>query len=229
MKLFVLNGRGYERALDGLFDEVVHDPNQFFKNPRSFNLIMFSGGEDVCPWLYDDESPRNFCYYNQERDEQEVKVFLTAEENRIPMTGICRGLQFLNVMAGGKLMHHITGHENVAHMISTSEGVSFEVNSFHHQMCLPAPKSSIIGWSTRNLSREYIGEDDNPQEYEGPEIEAMILPTIRAAGVQFHPEWMPKSSFGYGWYLNLVKYLLRSSMELMIERYKGKVCSQETA
>src|SRR5438309_1359385 len=65
-----------------------------------------------------------------------------------PMAGICRGSQFLNVMAGGRLCQHLDGHGSW-HDMETSDGRSFEVSSTHHQMMLPPEGAKVIGWSAK--------------------------------------------------------------------------------
>ena len=46
-----------------------------------------------------------------ERDQLEVEALAAADAARLPVLGICRGLQALNAFRGGTLLQHIDGHE----------------------------------------------------------------------------------------------------------------------
>ena len=72
--------------------------------------IMLTGGNDINPRLYN--QPEYLVYCNQKdidekRDEFEWKVLQHTEERQIPILGICRGLQFVNVFFGGTLVPDI--------------------------------------------------------------------------------------------------------------------------
>ena len=72
--------------------------------------IVLTGGNDINPRLYN--QPEFLVYCNQEdidekRDEFEWKVLQHTEERQIPLLGICRGLQFVNVFFGGTLVPDI--------------------------------------------------------------------------------------------------------------------------
>src|SRR3990167_7491962 len=75
------------------------------------DLIVFTGGEDINPALYN-EKPDGTSWWDDERDRDEINWFNYAKNNRVPMVGICRGLQFLNVMSGGKLIQNLSSEEH---------------------------------------------------------------------------------------------------------------------
>jgi gamma-glutamyl-gamma-aminobutyrate hydrolase PuuD len=140
------------------------------------------------------------------------------------MTGICRGLQFLNVMAGGKMIHHLDNHANsYRHEMMTNKDEIISVNSLHHQMILPPHDAIILGWAHPSLSKEYIGQNDkiislaNMREYE-----AAIFPKIKAFAVQYHPEMMENISDGYIWYKSIVNDMLTMKWKTFVERYTYK-------
>ena len=98
MKCLVVHGFSYRDALIGnLFDTWTEDWPKFLDKPKDFGLVLFTGGEDVHPSLYNDTSPKRYCATNLSRDKIEQDIFKVALDNSIPMTGICRGSQFLNV------------------------------------------------------------------------------------------------------------------------------------
>ncbi len=194
---------GYDSAVSGI-GETTMDREWFFKHPEDFMLVLFTGGADVNPELYGDVSD-SMCYYSKERDAYESDIFFHALKNNIKMTGICRGSQFINVMSGGKMMHDINGHGGGSHNFqSTLNNSIIEVNSFHHQMVIPPKDGIIMGWAVDKLSDVYYGNHDKPVAWEGPEVEAVLVPRTQCCGVQYHPEAMEACTDGYKFYHKMV-------------------------
>ena len=203
---------------------VVNACHQYFKsNPNHFKLVLFTGGEDVSPSLYKDTSPKGLCHYSPERDAEEAHIFRIARNNGIKMVGVCRGAQFLTVMTGGKLMHHVSKHAGGYHDMVCSMDTStiIRVNSLHHQMCLPAKGNYIVGWTPKRISTEYFGIADKPVKYCGPEVEAIVFPEIKAFAVQYHPEMMTPGSEGWRYFHNAVEDLLKMSTKDFADKYRG--------
>ncbi len=219
-KILVLNGPSYRGVVDGL-GEVTTRSSEFFNEPNDFKLILFTGGEDVTPMLYGDTSPKGICYYSKERDKFEIDVYEKASKLGIKMTGICRGVQFLNVMAGGRMMHDISGHAGRNHFMKTIVGDEFVVNSYHHQMILPPASAKVIGWAAKSLSRSYIGNADLTVDYTGKENEAVIFPRTKSFGVQYHPETMERSSEGFTYYRDMIINALELQWDDFVATYTG--------
>lgn len=221
-KILVLNGISYGESLLGL-GVLTGDTTKFVHNPDRYRLVLFTGGEDVDPSLYGETSPKSICHSSINRDKVERAVFRIALRNKIPMAGICRGLQFLSVMTGGRLIHHLDGHAGLHHEVGfQKDDEVIKVNSIHHQMAIPPKDAYIIGWSADKLSSEYIGDKDERVEWAGPEVEAAIFPNIKACGVQWHPEMMPKRSAGYTFFYTMVAQLLNISTEDFVKVYTGR-------
>ena len=202
------------------FGEITKNHSAFILNPRDFKLIQFTGGEDISPVLYGDTSPKCYCNpANKKRDELEAKIFNIAMKFDIPMVGICRGLQFLNVMCGGKLIHHIDGHSSSQHAVDTSYTPTFTTNSLHHQMCIPPVDGYILAWSFQKQSSKYIGDKDEEMNWPGPEVEAIFIPWYKVFGVQWHPEFMVESSKAQIYYKLLVSDLLKLNMSEFRTKY----------
>lgn len=207
--ILVTLGFSYGRAVKGLGD-ITSNFTKFMADPTKFRCVLFTGGEDVDPARYNDKSPKQICGYSFSRDEFEFDVAKVAIANKIPMVGICRGLQLLNVVAGGRLMHHIENHAGRNHDMSTINGKCFKVNSLHHQMVVPPESGIVTAWSDKNLSNIYIGKNDEREEYTDKEIEAVIYPEIMGFGVQYHPEMMPCDTDGYKYFYNATESILSS-------------------
>jgi putative glutamine amidotransferase len=217
-RILVLNGMSYAAALRDIGD-VTYQVSDLYRRPQDFCLVLFTGGEDVSPSFYGESSPKGQCWHNIRRDEMEKQVFEFANLNNIPMAGICRGIQFLNVMAGGRLMHHISGHGGSTHYMRLSTGQEIRVNSLHHQMVIPHKRAEIIGVSRERLSNIYVSIADEPIEYMGAEVEAAIFPEINAFGVQYHPEMMDERSEGYDFFHRMVKNALSLDWQTFITAY----------
>ncbi|TET61133.1 MAG: hypothetical protein E3J47_05865 [Candidatus Stahlbacteria bacterium] len=208
------------------FGEVTLDYTAFVLNPKDFKLVQFTGGEDVSPELYGDTSPKNYCTVSKKRDELDKKIFNVAMKSNIPMAGICRGMQFLNVMCGGKLIHHMDGHVSNQHIVNTSCKTfdSFMTNSLHHQMCIPPADGHILAWSLEKQSSKYIGNKDEEINWHGPEVEAILIPWYKVFGVQWHPEFMVSSAKAYIYY----KTLLNNFLKMNMKEFKTKYVSADS-
>jgi hypothetical protein len=112
---------------------------------KAANVIQFTGGEDVDPALYD-EVPHPTTGYNRGRDEVCIDLWDYALRAGIPMVGICRGGQFLNVMNGGKMFQHCDGHAiRGTHKATILEtGLEVDVTSTHHQIMRPNRDKGIV-------------------------------------------------------------------------------------
>jgi putative glutamine amidotransferase len=118
--------------------------------------LLLSGGPDLDPEYYGEEPRAELGTILPEWDALEMGLLGLALERRVPILGICRGMQILNVALGGTLYQDVpsqfgsaaTNHwqttpkYRVAHQVEVSEasylaeiadGGTFEVNSYHHQ------------------------------------------------------------------------------------------------
>ena len=91
--------------------------NIYLKN-LSFDGIILSGGNDIGSCI--------------ERDDFENQLLKFSISQKMPVFGICRGLQLINIYEKGSLMK-IDGHCKTRHNISGESGIlSREVNSYHN-------------------------------------------------------------------------------------------------
>lgn len=219
-RILILNNWSYHKAMKGI-GELSGEIPIFFSQPEKFGMVLFTGGADVSPELYKDKSPLGLCHANKDRDEEEIRVFEHACKHNIPMVGICRGAQFLNVMSGGTLLHDITGHNIIEHplRISHPDWTVINVNSLHHQMIIPPPDGYIIGDVPIKLSKKYIGYHDQPVKWPGKEVEAILIPKTKCIGVQYHPEMMSKETGGYKFFQKMVTDFLEMDLTYFTQIY----------
>jgi putative glutamine amidotransferase len=77
---------------------------------KKCNGVVLSGGEDVHPEFYGKPEYLSMLdrkEINEARDEFELKIIDETVKNKIPLLGICRGLQIVNVYFGGTLIPHL--------------------------------------------------------------------------------------------------------------------------
>jgi putative glutamine amidotransferase len=111
--------------------------------------LLLPGGWDVDPSFYGERPDEKVVETDPELDETELSMFRQARERELPVLGICRGQQVINVAMGGSLVQHLEGHEvrahgrsHLAHSIEVNPSSELgqaagthqiRVNSFHHQ------------------------------------------------------------------------------------------------
>ena len=158
--------------------------------------LVFTGGGDVDPARYGEQRWPETASVNPERDEFEIELVRLAVAEVVPVLGICRGCQVINVALGGSLIQHLPSitsqqhlvvgdRSHVAHSVNIAEssalhGIvgarSIGVNSVHHQgLAEVATPLRPVAWSEDLL------------------VEAIEYPDHPLVGVQWHPESMQGS------------------------------------
>ena len=75
--------------------------------------IVLTGGSDIHPSLYGRDEDLPYCRnIDKKRDDMEVKIIALALKRNIPLLGICRGQQMLNVAGKGTLYADIPTYVN---------------------------------------------------------------------------------------------------------------------
>ncbi len=175
---------------------ITHDPEIMSRMLDGVDGIIMTGGEDIDPLKWFGEEPvPGMGQIVPERDSFDIALIRMAVERNIPLLGICRGHQLLNVAFGGSLYQDIPSQvkgTNVKHsqraptyygthsidiekgsLLNRQIGVeTVAVNSFHHQ----AVKDVAPGYKVTARSKDGI-------------VEAIEkVGSTKVFGVQFHPE-----------------------------------------
>lgn len=202
-----------ETAFSSLFEHQLSVINEedVMRLPHEDIVILFRGGEDIHPSLYNEKRvPESMAPFEiSRRDQFEKNIFAYAKQAGIPMLGICRGAQMLCALSGGKLVQHVTGHSRT-HPIITNEGKTLEATSTHHQMLYPwDTKYKLLAWAIPALSKEYKLNPEVSLSRVLAEPEVVFFPETKALAIQGHPEYLTQTN-PYVTYCNdLVKeYLL---------------------
>lgn len=216
--IVIIGKRSYRDPFWGL-GRITRSLKPLIDNRDQISLAVFTGGEDVHPSLYNG-THFGISVTNIKRDRLEKEIFEHCLKHNIKQLGICRGVQFLNVMAGGSMYQHIDGHVGTLHkIIYPALNREVIVNSLHHQLIKPTEAGLPIAWPSNRLSRVYVGSDSTCVEPPGKEMEAVVFPEINAMGVQFHPELMPSQAPGRILFKEMAKGFIDLSMEAFVSKY----------
>ena len=153
--------------------------------------LLVSGGGDVDPRFYREDPTSDIDGVDRDRDEWELELVSRALDAGIPLLGICRGCQVLNVARGGTLVQHlpdvtpvqhlvVAPRDRISHYLSIRTGTQLAeivgtddlaANTIHHQ----AVKALGIGLRIGSRADDGV-------------IESIELDGGLALGVQWHPE-----------------------------------------
>jgi len=162
----------------------------------SMDGLLLSGGADIDPARYGEQASGSGPI-EPGRDALEDEAYRSAMAAGVPILGVCRGLQAINVFAGGSLVQHLDGHESAPYPspavtrhplqltagsrlgVILGEASDLEVNSYHHQAITAdrlAPGLRIAAVA------DHAGAGDLVEAVESSDPDQWLM------GVQCHPE-----------------------------------------
>jgi putative glutamine amidotransferase len=161
-------------------------------DPRDFadhlDGVLLTGGADIGPERYGHAAETDLFPPETERDDFEFALLERAIERELPVLGICRGLQLINIHAGGTLHQDVPPHARydvapdvAAHVVEFVEGSMLRdlygerrpVNSLHHQ---------TVRELGGGLKATGLADDGT--------VEGLESDDGRLLAVQWHPEMM---------------------------------------
>ena len=188
-KVFVLPGPGYAQVAS-LFCQMGAKRAE---SHLSADLVVFLGGADVNPKLYNENPVEEVTYWDQTRDAREQTVFEACKAKGIPMFGICRGAQFLHVMNGGTLWQHVDNHGGQHLIYDIDEDVLVSASSTHHQMMKFNDEMVLIAVTDEPVA-SFVKNEEGVSDVSDDhiiEVEACYYDQTKCLCIQGHPEWGP--------------------------------------
>lgn len=205
LNLFIMN-QTYVRTLESLGALPVMIPLHMTEESlrgifERLDGLFLPGGEDIDPANYGAQRHELLGATDKERDRTELLLTRWALEMGMPVLGVCRGAQMINVACGGTLYQDILSERpdlikhdyfppsferfRISHRIDIEAdsrlahalGQIHEVNSMHHQGL------DRIGYGLRVVAH---AEDGLPEAVEAPALPYVV-------GVQWHPEELAKT------------------------------------
>lgn len=209
----------------------IPDPNKISSLVNCIDGLVLSGGEDLSPELYGEKleivydnktdmlgKPYSRPPFNQpteRRDKTEIFLYKYAKKRNLPIIGICRGMQLINVAEGGSLYQELppdlsvqhehdtdgfTHHHNVIIQRDTKIYEIFKCDTYitattHHQ---------AIKKLANNLIASGIADDGIIEYIESKDKNLFVI------GLQGHPE---KARFNYDKYNQLFKLFLNYALK----------------
>ena len=166
--------------------------------------LLLQGGADVAPGSYGETPEQPEWAGDAVRDAYEAALVNEALARKLPIFGICRGLQSLNVICGGSLYQDITTHvegslvhrdwdkyEVIEHTVDLEPGsfvagayddATILVNTIHHQSIKDVAPGFRVTARAPDGIVEAVEREDLDEQF--------------AAAVQWHPEWLDGSPEG---------------------------------
>ena len=159
--------------------------------------VLLTGGGDVSPKLYGKEPEDTVRGVNEHRDIFELELVKKAHTRKIPIMGICRGLQVINIALGGTLIQDLPSHTGVHGHDIVGEGVyephleamveegtriAAIIGPGHH--CINSIHHQAVDELGEGLSISAVAVDGT---IEGIEHQDADWPMI---AVQWHPEFL---------------------------------------
>ena len=155
--------------------------------------LVFSGGPDLDPGVYGRlRHPRLGPDVDRAGDEYELAMWAGAAERDLPVLGICRGMQALNVSRGGTLHQHLPDLTDLEHAqrdtpFAPAHAVSITFASLLHRLT-GATELDVNSYHHQAVERVGEGLQVCARAHDGT-VEAVWDPIARfCLGVQWHPE-----------------------------------------
>lgn len=150
------------------------------------DALVIAGGPDVEPARYGATPQPRTGPAHRARDEWELALIEAAMNAGLPLLGVCRGMQLLNVACGGTLIQHVEGHGGppgvfASHEITPVAGSRLatllpgplDVPTYHHQ---------AVDQIGSGLVASAYAQDGTVEALEAPSADSFTL------AVQWHPE-----------------------------------------
>jgi putative glutamine amidotransferase len=139
--------------------------------------LLLSGGADVDPALYG-ETPKGAADVDPLRDELELAAWGEAERRAVPVLGICRGLQAINVFLGGGLLQDVPSHAGTPYGSGPAQVHELEID-----------RDTVLGRTLGGEPRSAGAADESRSAGAASDGRGMLALTVNT----FHHQAVPES------------------------------------
>lgn len=179
----------------------MHNRDSLLSLLKKADGIIITGGEDINPTLYGEPEEKKHCgTINDYRDSLEIMLINYAVEHKVPLLGICRGHQIINVALGGSLIVDIpqdigsdTLHRKDGH--ATMHMVYIKPDSYLHNI---VKTDSGLVRSNHHQAVKQVGKNLHVVAYAADSVIEACEPVDTTSQfiitLQWHPEGMDYSS-----------------------------------
>jgi putative glutamine amidotransferase len=173
-------------------ESLLEDPNEALD---LLDGLMLAGGADIDPASYGEPTHPETLDTVPERDRFEIALVRAAVERDLPVFGICRGMQLINVAYGGTLLQHLPesfGHHEHLKVVGSFDGADHDVELVEGS--LAARAAGETRHATKSHHHQGIDRLGEELQVSGRAVmdglpEAIEMPGRRfVLGVQWHPE-----------------------------------------
>ena len=152
----------------------------------ALDAVVFTGGSDLDPEFYGEKAHPETVGVVRMRDEAELALLRAALERDMPVLGICRGIQVLNVGLGGDLEQHLEGHRHEPPGQFIAHDVAIEPNTRLAGML--GERTTVMSHHHQGIKTLAPGLVETARADDGL-LEAVEAPERRfTVGVLWHPE-----------------------------------------
>lgn len=196
---------------------VTVDNEVLTKIIQTLDGLVISGGVDIDPKYFDQKPIPQLGEVIALRDEYELQLIHIAHKNQIPILGICRGMQMLNVAFGGSLYQDIATQYS-GFSLKHAQDEPKNITTHNVTIKKKSRLAKIVGTENLDVNSSHhqavqrIADAFRPSAFSSDGIcEAIESDNFAEIGVQWHPEHLVETEQSE--HLNIFKWLIKEAQK----------------